>query len=326
MFIRINDIRLVMFVTTFSYFIFCGFGGGGGDNKYTETLLINSQLVDCVGVSPQKCMQVKRNELDEWELFYDEIKGFIFVEGYVYEILVEVVDVENPPADASSKEYFLTEMISKKHAKVIVYEFDLHHSYYDWQAGFADYPEGEENEYELESEWKKLPAPLNYLNGINVVGNNHSDDLFMYIKRKLEGLKPNTLYLLVFRLQIATNASMGCVGIGGAPGESVFVKAGATSHEPNVTRDSQGFMRMNIDKGNQSMGGRDAVVIGDLANTQTDCMNTLYELKDFNSSCPPFEVLSGQDGTIWGLFGTDSGFEATTNIYYTHIEIRAEEK
>lgn len=208
---------------------------------------------------------------------------------------------------------------------VMIYQFDLNDSDHRWIVGFADYPAGEEVFYELSSEWKQLPVPLEVLNGINVSGNNHSDDLFMYIKRELSGLKPNTRYSLSFNSQIATNADSGCVGIGGAPGESVVVKVGATSYEPIANQQSQGSIRMNLDYGNQSVGGSDAIVVGNLANTQTDCIDNIYEQKDFDNVASTFEVFTEQEGTLWALFATDSGFEGTTSIYFTYLEIRAEE-
>jgi len=36
----------------------------------TEVLLVNSALVDCVGVGPMKCMQVRRSAQQPWELFF----------------------------------------------------------------------------------------------------------------------------------------------------------------------------------------------------------------------------------------------------------------
>jgi hypothetical protein len=92
-----------------------GSGGGSTETEYaTKTFFINSHLVDCVGVGPRMCMQVRENEQDEWEFFYDEIEGFTYEEGYLYAVLVEVVDVEDPPADASSIEYTLIEILSKE--------------------------------------------------------------------------------------------------------------------------------------------------------------------------------------------------------------------
>ena len=56
-----------------------------------------------MGEGVQNGMQVKENECDEWQLFYDEIEGFTFEEGYVYEVAVGFNDVRNPPADGVSK-------------------------------------------------------------------------------------------------------------------------------------------------------------------------------------------------------------------------------
>ncbi|HEX7026456.1 MAG TPA: hypothetical protein VF268_04395, partial [Gammaproteobacteria bacterium] len=183
---------------------------------------------------------------------------------------------------------------------------------------------GEEDFYQLEAEWRALPAPLDDMNGIYISGNNHSDDLFMFIKRKLEGLEPDTRYSLTFGARFATNADSGCFGIGGAPGEDVTVKAGATDHEPLADGQSQGHIRMNIDHGAQSNGGSDAIVIGNIANSQDDCVDDRYELKDLDSEGLPFEAFTDSQGALWVLFATDSGFEGTTGIYYTRVEIRAE--
>ena len=64
---------------------------------------VDSRLVDCVGVGPQKCMQIREGTDSSWKNFYDSIKGFDYTEGKSYKISVKVTDVKNPPADASSK-------------------------------------------------------------------------------------------------------------------------------------------------------------------------------------------------------------------------------
>jgi hypothetical protein len=81
----------------------------------TETLYINSQLVECEGgAGPQQCMQVRRSHAGPWELFYDQIEGFVFEPGFTYELRVEINAVDNPPADASSLRYTLVEVVDKK--------------------------------------------------------------------------------------------------------------------------------------------------------------------------------------------------------------------
>jgi hypothetical protein len=203
--------------------------------------------------------------------------------------------------------------------------YDLDESSQGWKAGFADYPEADAATYTLESEWTALPAPLDSMHGIFISGKNGSNTLFMYLKRRLMGLKPNTRYALTFGVEFATNADTGCFGIGGAPGEDVVVKVGATKEEPMAETDGHGDLRMNLDHGDQSNGGSDAIVIGNIAGTHTDCTDNEYELKTLDSEDFSFEAYTGDDGELWAIFATDSGFEGTTGIYFTRLEIKAEE-
>ncbi|MDT3250941.1 DUF4377 domain-containing protein [Serratia sp. root2] len=81
---------------------------------HTEVLLVNSALVDCMGVSPMKCMQVRHSIQGQWEMFYSQIEGFTFEPGYRYRLKVKVTQAENVPADASSLRYTLVEQLEKK--------------------------------------------------------------------------------------------------------------------------------------------------------------------------------------------------------------------
>lgn len=190
-----------------------------------------------------------------------------------------------------------------------------------WSGGFADYPEGEEEFYELEYKRISLPNEINSnKKGLYLSGNNHSDDLFMYIKKKIDTfykLKPNTFYNIVFDFDIATNTPAGAVGVGGAPGEGVTVKAGATIVEPaQVIRD--GEYRMNIEIGSQANAGKDVIVLGNLA--KLNGVDFSYELKNFKNE-DPFTVQTDEKGELWLIIGTDSGFEATTSIYIPRIKV-----
>lgn len=78
-----------------------------------STLYVGPNLVNCVGVSPQKCMQVRENPEDPWKLFYGQIDGFTYEEGYLYQLTVSQETVANPPADSSSIQYKLVEVVSK---------------------------------------------------------------------------------------------------------------------------------------------------------------------------------------------------------------------
>jgi hypothetical protein len=195
---------------------------------------------------------------------------------------------------------------------VITFDFST-----GWESGFSEYPVGGEENYELESGFGQLPAPLESRSGFNVSGNNHSADLFMFIKKRFLGFEPNTLYQLAFEITFATNAPYGCAGVGAAPGEGVSIKAGASVVEPQAYNDGSGFYLLNIDKGAQANSGSDAITLGDFANSK-NCEEDdfTYELKTLTNSDNEFSVYSDSDGALWVLFGTDSGFEATTSIYY----------
>jgi len=202
--------------------------------------------------------------------------------------------------------------------------FNFNKSSNGWSAGFADYPLNEEDFYELSSGRQAVPAPLSRYQGYRLSGNNHSDDLFMFIKKKFSGLKPNTRYELEFEVTLATNAPRGCIGVGGAPGESVFVKAGASAEEPKPVISGDAIYRMNIHIGSQGSSGSDAVVLGDMANSQPcDNAEGVFELKTLTSETTPFSAYTNEAGELWLLFGTDSGYESVTTVYFVQGTVSA---
>lgn len=185
-----------------------------------------------------------------------------------------------------------------------------------WVGGFADYPVGEESRFELEFDFDTLPEPLNQNEGaLRVSGRNLSDDLFMFVKKNITGLEPLTTYRATFIVEFASDVPDGLAGIGGSPGESVFIKAGAVDIEPQTIVDEDDYYRMNIDKGGQSQGGDAMVVIGDFSN---DTDEEIYTLKTVSND-QYFEVRTDEKGTLWLIVGTDSGFEGATTIFYNAI-------
>ena len=199
-------------------------------------------------------------------------------------------------------------------------EFDFATDYQGWSPSFADYPVGKENEWAIGSSLAPLPAPLDPARkGILLTGANHSDDLFMYITREGPRLTPNASYAVRFRVTVATNAPKDCVGLGGAPGESVVLKVGATPIEPARTVDAAQHYRTNFDYGSQLSGGRDAAPVGNIANTNANCGVPRYELKEFESGALTFAT--NASGRLWFVVGFDSGFEGTTAVYITAVKV-----
>jgi len=132
-----------------------------------------------------------------------------------------------------------------------------------WKGAFADYS-AETAPTDVVWESRALPAPLSG-NAYYTGGTNRSDDLFIYSKKKFGGYLPSKSYKLSFEIEIATNQSSGCVGVGGSPGESVYVIAGAAPTEPQTVL-LAGEYRVNIARGNQATPGPASQVLGNVAN------------------------------------------------------------
>lgn len=206
-------------------------------------------------------------------------------------------------------------------------EYDFATGYQGWVAEFADYPVGKEDDWQLESSIAALPLPLEITRrAILLSGVNHSDDLFMYVTRGLADLVPNGRYAVRFSVTLATSAPRNCVGIGGAPGESVVLKVGATSTEPQRFVDAGQYYRTNFQYGSQLAGGRDAAPIGNLATSNANCGAPRYELKEFDSGAAPMTYTADASGRLWLIVGIDSGFEGTTTAYIAAIRVRIDER
>ena len=139
----------------------------------------------------------------------------------------------------------------------------------------------------------------------------------MFLKKQVGGLRPNAVYAVSVSLDLATNVPTATFGIGGSPGESVFVKAGASTVEPVAEEDRNRYLRMNIDKGNQANGGEDMVVLGNVANGEV--VNREYRIKTLDNVDLPLSVSTDGEGRVWLIVGTDSGFEGLSALYYSRI-------
>lgn len=204
-----------------------------------------------------------------------------------------------------------------------MYNFDL--SQEDWNGGFADCPI-DNDIYNLLFSWKRAPGKLGgqYGKSLYITGDNHSDDLFMFVKKQVTGLTPNTTYQLNFNFDIINDVPEGLIGIGGSPGESVFMKFGAVNYEPMaILNDTQTAWIMNIDKGNQSISGTDMLNIGNVANPNVDVNRPKYAAKNFDSYTIgfDFQITTDENGSAWVIIGTDSGFEGTTEVYYDNVTV-----
>jgi hypothetical protein len=194
-----------------------------------------------------------------------------------------------------------------------------------WVEGFADYPaDGDPGIFELEADWRPLPENLDG-NALYISGHNRSDDLWMQWAQPIDDLEPNTEYTVSISVELASSVPEGLVGIGGSPGESVYIKAGASTSEPTPVIDDQGWWRLTADKGNQANGGDDAVVIGTPANPNLDpetADGITFELMTLDTTGLNLTAVTDETGTLWVFVGSDSGFEGATTLYYNTIDVQ----
>ena len=198
------------------------------------------------------------------------------------------------------------------------FNFDFDTGPEGWTAGFADLPvDHDQATYELDHGYRSLPEGLDGT-GMYLQGHNRSDDLFMYLKTQVGGLRPNAEYAVSVSIDLATNVPSGSFGIGGSPGSSVFVKAGASALEPTAEEGDNQHLRMNVDKGNQSQGGEAMVVLGNVASPEVQ--RDEYRIKTLDNAEMPLAVNTDNEGRVWLIVGTDSGFEGLTTLYYSRID------
>lgn len=213
--------------------------------------------------------------------------------------------------------------VNNQTSNSIEYNFntDLDH----FNVMFADLPADadRDNLYEINYGHKQIPIDGTNDYGIYISAHNRSDDLFSYIYKNIGNdlnLKPNTEYNFSIEFTMATNEPKAMMGSGGAPGESVTVKAGVVDKEPLPYVDNSNYLRMALDKGNQSVGGKDMPVVGDITKPDESTDNS-YSYKTFTIDV---KTTTDKDGNAYIVIGTDSGYEGLTSIYYSNINIKVQ--
>jgi len=203
---------------------------------------------------------------------------------------------------------------------VVERSFDFSQGNGGWLSGQADYtpqtaPTG------VVFEIRALPAGFAG-SGFYVAGRNNSDDLFLYVKTRISGLAASTTYSVSARVEFLSSAASGCVGVGGSPGESVWVVFAASAAEPLTVFNGTEY-RVNLQRGNQSVGGPEGIVLGDIANGSSDCINPSWRPKTLSSPEPAaISVRADERGEAWVLIGIDSGFESLSSVYHQRMAFR----
>jgi hypothetical protein len=188
-----------------------------------------------------------------------------------------------------------------------------------WIAGASDFDVGREADVDVATDLLFLPAPLNpEVAGRYLAGTNISDDLFIFIKKRFDGLLPNTAYRVSMAVEIASSIHGGCT-VGTGP--LVWIKVGAVGTEPQAV-DQGGRWVMNIDKGDQDTKG-DFIQLGDIRNGLTGCPSPgTWATKGTTLQPQDAELITDAQGGFWIFLGTESGFESRHELYFTGFRLQ----
>ena len=88
------------------------------DHNKKIVLRVYHEKIDCQGYEGiNKCYKIQREEKigsDDWEILYEPITDFNYVEGYQYDIKVKIKYLLHPAIDQPSPKYICLEVYSSE--------------------------------------------------------------------------------------------------------------------------------------------------------------------------------------------------------------------
>jgi hypothetical protein len=203
---------------------------------------------------------------------------------------------------------------------VVERSFDFAQGNGGWLSGYADYSP-QTAPVDVVADIRTLPTGFAGA-GYYLAGTNRSDDLFIYAKTRIGGLVAGRGYRMSAQVQFLSDVPTGCIGVGGSPGESVWVILAASTAEPLTVFNGSDY-RVNLQRGNQGQGGSQGIVLGTIANDVPNCGARQWRTKQLSSAEPAtLGVVADERGDAWVLLGIDSGFEAFSRIYFQRLGLR----
>lgn len=204
--------------------------------------------------------------------------------------------------------------------------YDFESGSQGWQGGAGDYPNGAQDQVAFMSEVRPVPDVEDGGSGLYVQADNINQDVFIYLKRKLDaddGVEPDTSYKVDYSITFASNYPNDCPT---TPGSKVQLKAGLSTFEPaSILSSDQQTYDMNVRVGEGAVGGEEASSVSNIMHeAPCDEVGTSAFVSVTRSHVHPTAVETAPDGTIWLLIGLDSRLQGTNELYFLDIDATLE--
>jgi hypothetical protein len=194
---------------------------------------------------------------------------------------------------------------------------DFNESENGWKHGFSQYlTVGDSAEAELKYAYADKPPSLPEGKGLMLSGKSSTPELFMFIKKQITDLRPETDYTITVNVEVASSAASQSNNL---VSPSVFLKVGAVSFEPQTFKSADKIV-INVDKGPDDQDGSEMLNVGNIIGGNSIDYNLTSKS---SSSKNPMPILARTDsnGSLWIIVGTDSNFQGTTIVYYSKVNV-----
>ncbi len=197
--------------------------------------------------------------------------------------------------------------------EIFIQEFDFSGGPEGWSAEFTEYPLGETPESDSVYKWSASLSPLpgSGRPAILLTCDNLSGDIFMFLKRKITDLRPNTNYSIVYEISLATNS---------IAGQALVLKAGASDLEPRKVIEN-GYYSLNIDKGEDFASGENLHSFGDIGGISPSSDSYVTVSKGNASLNQPILATTNSKGELWLIVGTDCMYTGLSSVYFARISV-----
>jgi len=199
--------------------------------------------------------------------------------------------------------------------------FDFTDGTQGWNGGFSGYPIGYEDSLQLVFAYDDYPPNSGFSGkSITISGKNPHRQLFYFIQRKVDGLQPQTRYLIEYDIHFLINI----LEYDNDETGDVYIKAGGLSAEPLLTTSESNTafdgksQELNMDIGSEpSLTGQDVITIGNVQMPQLS-YSKLYNATSFGQQ---FTATTNDQGAFWLIIGFDSDIDAHLAFYFSRINV-----